>query len=82
MKLTPPNRKNYYPFCRLKKASEKILISEAELYGSLIHVFTPQTKKTVREINTTAKDAGIKIESIAVVDPTLEDVFIACMREN
>ncbi|MGB2963382.1 MAG: ABC transporter ATP-binding protein [Anaerolineales bacterium] len=82
LEINTPQPEKLLSILQLKKASEKILISEAELYGSLIHVFTPQTKKTVREINTTAKDAGIKIESIAVVDPTLEDVFIACMREN
>jgi ABC-2 type transport system ATP-binding protein len=28
----------------------------------------------------TAKEAGIKLDSITVIEPTLEDVFIACMR--
>ena len=82
LEINTPQPEKLLSILQQKKASEKILISEAELYGSLIHVFTSQTKKTVREINNTAKDAGIKIASIAAVDPTLEDVFIACMREN
>jgi hypothetical protein len=36
----------------------------------------------IKDINNTAKAAGIKIDTINTVEPTLEDVFIACMQER
>lgn len=55
---------------------------EAELYGSLIHVITNNPRQHTRMIKRAARKAGIIIESITIVEPTLEDVFIASMREN
>lgn len=55
---------------------------KAELYGSMIHIITPQSKKTIKDIKKTAKSANIKINSMTVVEPTLEDVFIANMQDN
>ena len=55
---------------------------DAELYGSLIHVISNNPRQHTQLIKQKAREAGIKIDSITVVDPTLEDVFIASMREN
>ena len=56
--------------------------SKAELYGSMIHKITPQSDKTIKQINRMAKSANIKINSMTVVEPSLEDVFIASMQVN
>jgi ABC-2 type transport system ATP-binding protein len=67
---------------REAKETGKIPSAEAELYGSLIHVIATEAKKMIKDINNTAKAAGIKIDTINTVEPTLEDVFIACMQER
>ncbi|MCD6426397.1 MAG: ABC transporter ATP-binding protein [Anaerolineales bacterium] len=54
----------------------------AELYGSLIHIFSTQPKQHTKYLQTLAKGADIKINSISVIEPSLEDVFIACMRDS
>jgi ABC-2 type transport system ATP-binding protein len=68
----------------LKKEKEtgKFKAVEAELYGSQIHIFAPESKPILIDLKNTAKAAGIKIDSIVSVEPTLEDVFIACMRDS
>lgn len=68
----------------LHRANElgNISFVEAELYGSLIHVFAPVTKKITKDIKKISKTTGIKIDSINIVEPTLEDVFIACMQDS
>ena len=68
----------------LKKEKEtgKFSTAEAELYGSLIHIFAHESKPILIDIKNTAKAAGIKIDSIVKVEPSLEDVFIACMRDS
>jgi ABC-2 type transport system ATP-binding protein len=56
--------------------------TKAELYGSMIHIITPQSDKSIQNIKKIAKSANIKINSMTVVEPSLEDVFIASMQEN
>ena len=54
----------------------------AELFGSLIHVISTQPKRDTKYLQTLAKTAGIKIRNISEIEPSLEDVFIACMRDS
>jgi ABC-2 type transport system ATP-binding protein len=55
---------------------------DPELYGSLIHVVTGKPREHKRLIKQIARDAGVKLSSISAVEPSLEDVFIASMRDN
>jgi ABC-2 type transport system ATP-binding protein len=55
---------------------------QAELYGTSIHVITGNPAAAARRIRSVARSAKIKIEKISAIEPSLEDVFIACMREN
>jgi ABC-2 type transport system ATP-binding protein len=52
----------------------------AELYGSSIHVFTPAPHTHKQHLRSLAQGAGIELNSIEKIDPSLEDVFIACMQ--
>ena len=54
----------------------------AELYGSLIHIFTPQPERHTRQLRSLSQEAGISLQSITEIDPSLEDVFIACMKSR
>jgi ABC-2 type transport system ATP-binding protein len=55
---------------------------DAELYGSLIHIITTHPEKQGRNLRSTARSAGIKIRNLIEIEPTLEDVFIACMQSR
>jgi len=55
---------------------------EADLYGSQIHISSENPRQHIRTIKQKAHQAGIEIYAINAVEPTLEDVFIASMREN
>ena len=54
----------------------------AELFGSLIHVFTSKPASHTNDIQSLANGVGIKIQSITEIEPSLEDVFIACMKRH
>ncbi len=82
LEIHTPHPQRLLNILNLPKDSEKIPEFKAELYGSMIHIITPQANKTIQEIKKTAKASDILIDSIAVVEPTLEDVFIACMQER
>jgi ABC-2 type transport system ATP-binding protein len=64
--------------------SEELRDLSAELYGSVIHLFTPRPKEHTQITKSLADKAGISLQSLTEIDPSLEDVFIACMksREN
>lgn len=52
-------------------------LAEVTLYGSLIHVLTePENSPSIRG---TLERAGINVESVSPIAPTLEDVFISLM---
>jgi ABC-2 type transport system ATP-binding protein len=55
---------------------------EVSLYGALIHVVTGDAGARRAQIETALRAAGIEIRSIDVIAPSLEDVFIASVRER
>jgi len=55
---------------------------DLELYGSLVHLIAPQVQSLSRDIKKLLTADKITINSMSVVEPTLEDVFIACMRDK
>jgi ABC-2 type transport system ATP-binding protein len=62
------------------KRTGKLIIDEVELYGSLVHVFSKDMKKQEKEIKLLLGKQNIKITHAAIIEPSLEDVFIACMK--
>lgn len=60
--------------------SGRLPIQEVELYGSLIHAVGPDLETAQEDIAAELRDAGIEPREMAIIDPSLEDVFIACMR--
>ena len=55
---------------------------DAELYGALIHIVTTQPEKHIKNLRSAARSAGIKLQHVVEIEPTLEDVFIACMQSR
>ncbi len=55
---------------------------DIQLYGSLVHVLGRKVRKQKSKIRRLLSSAQIKIHSTAINEPSLEDVFIACMRED
>jgi ABC-2 type transport system ATP-binding protein len=64
------------------KQSGKLHIDEVELYGSLVHVFSQDMKKREKEIKSLLGKKNIEVTHSAIIEPSLEDVFIACMKEG
>jgi len=62
------------------KESGKLPIDEVELYGALVHIFVTDAQRHQHKITKTLKAAGIDPGPTAIIEPSLEDVFIASMR--
>jgi ABC-2 type transport system ATP-binding protein len=52
-----------------------------ELFGTSIHLIARNPTLQLKKIKSIADQAKIKIDKIEQVEPTLEDVFITCMRD-
>jgi len=65
---------------REAQISGQLPVDEVELYGSLVHVVAPEVQAHLPDIESRLRQAGIDPGSMAVIEPSLEDVFIACMR--
>jgi ABC-2 type transport system ATP-binding protein len=65
---------------RAAQGSRDLPVDEIELYGSLVHVVAPEVQTYQSAIEDLLRGAGIDPGSMAIIEPSLEDVFIASMR--
>jgi len=62
------------------QTSGSLPLEEIELYGSLVHVVAPDMRKHESAISAELRRAGIRPGQMSVIEPSLEDVFISCMK--
>ena len=65
---------------KILRADESLELQEVELYGSLVHVVAPNIEKKKKDIQNLLKKEKIQIEDMAIIEASLEDVFIASMK--
>jgi len=65
---------------KILRAAESLDLQEVELYGSLVHVVAQNVEKKKKDIQKLLKKEKIQIEDMAVIEASLEDVFIASMK--
>ncbi len=58
------------------------LFSDVSLYGAQIHVVTKDADSQMLSINHLLTSEGISVTDMAIIPPSLEDVFISTIREN
>jgi ABC-2 type transport system ATP-binding protein len=65
----------------LRNASEReeFPLGGVALYGSFVHVVLPGDAKDLKGLERILEGADIELYSIREIEPSLEDVFIACM---
>jgi len=61
---------------------EMDLFEEVALYGALIHVVAEGVVKQKPRIGQSLAEAGVQVRAMDVIAPSLEDVFIANVRNN
>ena len=58
------------------------LFDEVSLYGALIHIVAENAEAHRPQVNTALQEAGVEIRSAEIIAPSLEDVFIASVRDD
>ena len=58
------------------------LFDEVSLYGALIHVVAEGAEAHRPQIKAALQEAGVEIRSMEIIAPSLEDVFLASVRDD
>ncbi|MFQ5943105.1 MAG: ABC transporter ATP-binding protein [Anaerolineales bacterium] len=80
LELAPSNAAEAVRILRQSPIHEKFELEEIEMFGSLVHLIGPNIRKRKRAIMRELKRAGLDPGRAEIVEPSLEDVFIARMR--
>jgi hypothetical protein len=57
-------------------------VLDGQLYGALIHVVAEDVEAHRARVEAAFREAGIEIRSMGIIVPSLEDVFIASVRDR
>jgi ABC-2 type transport system ATP-binding protein len=80
LEIAPSNPERAVEVLRKAKETRKLPLDEVEMYGSLIHLVATDMDEHINAIEAELSEANIQSGQISIVEPSLEDVFIACMR--
>jgi len=80
LEIAPSDAGKTVKVLRATQNSGQIPLEEVELYGSLVHVVAPEVANLQPSIAAELRRAGVDPGKMAIIEPSLEDVFIACMK--
>ncbi len=80
LELTPSDAIQAVRVLRAAKRQGRLPVDEVELYGSLVHIIAPNIADQQASIAGELRASGIDPGPMVVIEPSLEDVFIACMK--
>jgi ABC-2 type transport system ATP-binding protein len=80
LEIEPSDAIQTIQILRAAQESGELPVDEIELYGSLVHVVAPQVRTHQPAIEDQLRGAGIDPGSMVIIEPSLEDVFIASMK--
>jgi ABC-2 type transport system ATP-binding protein len=80
LELAPSDTTRAVKILEMARREGRLPLEEVELYGSLVHVIAPEMKKHQKAIASELHRAKVDPGQMAIIEPSLEDVFIACMR--
>lgn len=80
LELSPDDPARAIAILREAQDRGRLHLGEISLYGSLLHVVAPDMDRYKSHILQELVAAGIDPGNVEVIEPSLEDVFIACMQ--
>lgn len=80
IELSPSDPNRSVQVLQAAQQRGELSIQEVELYGSLVHVVAEDVKTQKSAIIRVLRQSGIDPGQFAVVEPSLEDVFISSVR--
>ncbi len=82
LEIAPPNPAQAVAILSEAQKNKALPIEEVALYGSLIHLVAPQVEQYMDAIADLLRVNGQEPGPMTVIAPSLEDVFISCIRRE
>ncbi len=80
LEIVPNDTPNAVRALRAACEAGTLPLDDIAMYGSLVHVLGPDVAQQQAAIAAELRQAGVEPGAMTVIEPSLEDVFIACMR--
>jgi len=80
LEIAPDDTPQAVEVLRAAREAGRLPLEEVAMYGPLVHVVASQMEQHREAIAAELRQAGVEPGDMAVIEPSLEDVFIACMR--
>jgi ABC-2 type transport system ATP-binding protein len=80
LEISPSDTEGAIKVLRAARTSGRLPLTEVEMYGSLVHVIVSGVEEPLKVVESELIRASINPGQIVIIEPSLEDVFIACMR--
>ncbi len=80
LEISSPDPVATLKLLRQARDSRRLPLQEIELFGALVRAVVPDAAQLEVEIAGQLRSAGIEAGDMAIVEPSLEDVFIASMK--
>jgi len=82
LEIAPTDTPKAVRILRAARDAGKLPLEEVAMYGSLVHVVGPDMEQHMAAIAAELRQAGVEPGPMAVIEPSLEDVFICAVRDN
>jgi len=80
LEIAPTDTAQAVKILRAARESGRLPLDEVAMYGPLVHVTGPQVKQHQEAIAAELRRADVEPGEMAIIEPSLEDVFIAAMQ--
>jgi ABC-2 type transport system ATP-binding protein len=80
LEIAPADTAKAVKVLRAARDSGRLPLQEVAMYGALVHVVAPEMGRYQQAIAAELRQADVGVGDMAIIEPSLEDVFIACMR--
>jgi ABC-2 type transport system ATP-binding protein len=82
LEFSPSDAVKAVQVLRERQRSGALPLRQVELFGSVVRLVAPDAQAQRPAIRKALKSAGLKSGEMALIEPSLEDVFIASMRHE
>jgi ABC-2 type transport system ATP-binding protein len=80
IEISPDNPPEAMRLLKLARADGRLAVDDVALYGAQIHVVAKDAQAVMDSIAVVLRSGGVQAEPLDVIAPSLEDVFLSCIR--
>ena len=80
LEIAPSDTVNAVKVLIAARQAGELPLEEVAMYGSLVHVVAEDMENLLEPISERLRQSEIDVNHMAIIEPSLEDVFISCVR--